>query len=154
MGKKRIIAKSEDELIKETEEREAAQKKAVTKLTKKGKGRKTEKGRIYVKSTYNNTMITITDTSGSILAWASAGSVGFKGPKKATPYAASRVVDALMEKIHRIGLREVDVFVKGVGSGRESAVRALAAQGLEISSIKDMTPVPHNGCRPPKVRRV
>ena len=154
MGKKRIIAKTEEELIKEAEQRETAQKKAVTKMTAKSKNKRTEKGNVYIQSTYNNTMVTITDTNGSVLAWASAGSVGFKGPKKATPYAASRVIEALMEKIHKIGLREISVFVRGVGSGRESAVRALAAHGLEINFIKDVTPVPHNGCRPPKVRRV
>lgn len=154
MGKKRVIAKTEEELIKEVEERETTQKKAVSKAIAKGKSQKIAKGNVYVQSTYNNTMVTITDTQGHVLAWASAGSVGFKGPKKATPYAASKVIEALMEKIQKIGLREVSVYVKGVGSGRESAVRSLAAHGLEINLIKDVTPVPHNGCRPPKVRRV
>ena len=154
MGKKRIIAKSEAELIKEVEDTETTQKKAVSHAEAKPKSKKTDKGCVYIQSTYNNTLVTVADDRGNVLAWASAASVGFKGPKKATPYAASKVIDTLMEKIHKIGIREVSVFVRGVGSGRESAVRALAAHGLEINLIKDMTPVPHNGCRPPKVRRV
>ncbi len=113
-----------------------------------------EQARIFIQSTYNNTLITLTDINGNVVAWASAGSVGFKGPKKATPFAASRVVDALVEKVKDLDLREVAVFVKGVGSGREAAIRALANHGLEISSIKDVTPIPHNGCRPRKPRRV
>ncbi|OGZ35412.1 MAG: 30S ribosomal protein S11 [Candidatus Portnoybacteria bacterium RIFCSPLOWO2_01_FULL_43_11] len=120
----------------------------------KQKTARTENGRVYIQSTYNNTIITITDINGNILAWSSSGSVGFKGPKKATPFAASRIVESLMEKIRKIGIRQVSVFVKGVGSGREAAIRAFIGQGLEINSIKDFTPIPHNGCRPPKVRRV
>ena len=99
-------------------------------------------------------MITLTDMQGRVIVWSSAGSVGFKGPKKATPFAASRVVESLIEKISGSGLREISVFVRGVGSGRDAAVRALVNQGLEISSIKDVTPVPHNGCRPRRPRRV
>lgn len=154
MGKKRIIAKTEEELIKETEEREVTQKKATAKLNVVSKAAKSDRGRVYIQSTYNNTVITITDNNGNVLAWASAGSVGFKGPKKATPYAASKVVDALIEKIRKVGLREISIYVRGVGSGREAAIRSLAAQGLDINLIKDITPIPHNGCRPPKVRRV
>lgn len=152
MGKKKIQNQSETELLKETEELESIQKKAANQQIQRAKH--TDKGRVYVQSTYNNTIITITDAKGGVLAWASAGSLGFKGPKKATPYAASKTVGTLMEKIKRVGLRDMDVFVKGVGSGRESAVRALAANGLNIVSIKDVTPVPHNGCRPKKVRRI
>ncbi len=111
-------------------------------------------GRAYVQATYNNTMISITDQSGNVLGWSSAGHIGFKGPKKSTPYAASLTVKDALSKVQDTGLQQIDVFVKGVGSGRESAIRALGTQGLTILSIKDITPIPHNGCRPPKVRRV
>jgi len=155
MGKKKIQNQSETELLKETDELESVQKKAVAAAAQQAqKAKRTDRGRIYIQSTYNNTIITIVDVRGEVMAWASAGSLGFKGPKKATPYAASKTVETLMEKIKKAGLRDVDVFVKGVGSGRESAIRAFAAQGLNIFSIKDVTPVPHNGCRPRKVRRV
>jgi len=157
MGKKRIIKKSEEELLKETEKTESVEQKA-TKTAKvkdkKGKIINLEKANIYIRSTYNNTIITLTDVQGNVIAWTSAGSVGFKGPKKATPFAASRVVEVLMEKIRNFNIREVSVFVNGVGSGRESAIRALVNHGLEISGIKDITPSPHNGCRPRKPRRV
>ncbi len=153
MGKKRIIKKSEEELLQEAEKREAAEQKALRK-GKKGKVARLEKANIYVQSTYNNTLVTLTDRKGSVIAWSSAGSVGFKGPKKATPFAASRVIDSLMEKVKSLGIKEVAVFVKGVGSGRDSAIRSLANHGLEIGAIKDVTPVPHNGCRSPKPRRV
>ncbi len=114
----------------------------------------TRTGRIYIQATYNNTMISATDDGGNVLAWSSAGSCGFRGPKKSTSYAASVVVRELMRKLDGVGLSEVQVFVKGVGSGRESAVRALNAHGLIVTAIKDVTPIPHNGPRPPKVRRV
>lgn len=157
MGKKRVIKKTEEELLKESEARETAQKKAVQKAepkVKKSKLTHLERALVYIQSTYNNTMITLTDSQGNVIAWASAGSVGFKGPKKATPFAASRVVEVLMEKVRNLNIREISVFVKGVGSGRDAAIRALVNYGLEISLIKDVTPVPHNGCRPPKPRRV
>ncbi|MDP3245128.1 MAG: 30S ribosomal protein S11 [bacterium] len=111
-------------------------------------------GNAFIQATYNNTIITITDPAGNTIAWSSAGHKGFKGPKKATPYAASIIVKDAVEKAKNYNLREVRVFVKGVGSGRESAVRALNANGIEISSIKDVTPLPHNGPRPPRLRRV
>lgn len=111
-------------------------------------------GIAHIQSTYNNTIISITDLNGDVLGWASAGQVGFKGPKKGTPYAAGIVVKNLLEKIKEAGLRQVDVKVKGIGSGREAAIRALAGSGLTIVGIKDLTPIPHNGVRPPKVRRV
>ena len=154
MGKKKIQNQSEAELLKETDELESVQKKAAVAAQQSQKAKRLDRGRIYVQSTYNNTIITVADARGAVIAWSSAGSLGFKGPKKATPYAASKTVETLMEKVKKAGLRDVDVFVKGVGSGRESAVRAFAAQGLNILSIKDVTPVPHNGCRPKKVRRV
>jgi small subunit ribosomal protein S11 len=111
-------------------------------------------GCAYIQSTYNNTIVTLTDPEGNVLSWSSAGHCGFRGPKKATPYAASVIVKSAVDKIPDVGLKDVHVFVKGVGQGRESAVRAFNANGLNILSIKDVTPIPHNGCRPPRPRRV
>lgn len=116
--------------------------------------RQVPRGNIYIHASYNNTMITATDPKGDTLAWATAGSCGFKGPRKATPYAASIVVRELMKKLEGTGFNEANVFVSGVGSGREGAVRALNANGVFVSAIKDNTPIPHNGCRPPKPRRI
>jgi small subunit ribosomal protein S11 len=112
------------------------------------------RGRAYVQSTFNNTLITLTDPNGNALAWGSAGSSGFKGSRKSTPYAAQVAAEAAVRRAMEHGLRQVDVFVRGPGSGREAAIRALQAAGLAILSIRDVTPVPHNGCRPPKRRRV
>ncbi len=112
------------------------------------------KGQAHIQSTYNNTIVSLTDANGNIISWSSAGKCGFKGAKKATPYAAGVVVKEVIDKSKDTGLKEVDVFVKGVGPAREGAVRALATNGLQIASIKDVTPVPHNGCRPKKPRRV
>jgi aspartate kinase len=109
---------------------------------------------IEVKSTFNNTIVTITDRKGNTLAWASAGKQGFKGSRKGTPYAAQVAADDVAQTAKNYGLKEIEVFVKGPGSGRESAIRALQAAGLEVTSIQDVTPIPHNGCRPPKRRRV
>ncbi len=125
----------------------------------KTKGRKRERksvprGRAYVQSTFNNTLITLTDPQGNVLSWASAGQSGFKGSRKSTPYAAQIAAEGAARRAMEHGLRQVDVFVKGPGSGREAAVRALQSSGLIVLSIKDSTPVPHNGCRPPKRRRV
>ena len=150
MGKKRIIQKTEEELLKEGEKVEAAVKKEVKVETPA----KTKEGRIYVFSSYNNTIITLTDSQGNVLTWVSAGSIGFKGTKKATPFAASKVAEALSQAAKKLGIERVKVLIKGIGSGRDSAIRSLAARGLDITSIKDVTPIPHNGCRPPKVRRV
>lgn len=111
-------------------------------------------GHAYIQASFNNTMVTITDQNGDVLGWASAGMVGFKGPKKATPYAAGQVVKKVLENIKDYGLREVNVLVKGIGGGREAAIRALNTNGLQVLTVKDMTPLPHNGCRPPKRRRV
>jgi small subunit ribosomal protein S11 len=112
------------------------------------------RGHAYIQATYNNTIITITDPNGAVLGWSSSGSTGFKGPKKATPYAASVVVKDLMNKVMDYGVKEVNVFIKGIGGGRESAIRALHSNGLNVLQITDLTPIPHNGCRPPKRRRV
>jgi len=152
MGKKRIIKQSEEELIKETEAIEKGVKKELKTSGQTAPALK--KGRIYIFSSYNNTIITLTDEAGNALSGISAGSIGFKGTKKATPFAASKVAEAVQNAALKFKISEVDIFVKGIGSGRESAIRSLAARGLLISSIKDITPVPHNGCRPPKVRRV
>lgn len=116
--------------------------------------RKVQEGKIYIFSSYNNTIITLTDVQGNVLSWVSSGSIGFKGTKKATPFAASKVAEHLSDLCRKLGVEKVHVFVKGVGSGRESSIRSLAARGLDIVSIKDITPIPHNGCRPPKARRV
>lgn len=111
-------------------------------------------GNAYIQATYNNTLVTFTDPAGNVLAWASAGQCGFKGPKKATPYAASIIVKTAAEKVAPYGLKDVNVFVRGIGMGREGAVRALHANGLNVLAIKDVTPIPHNGCRRPRPRRV
>jgi small subunit ribosomal protein S11 len=111
-------------------------------------------GRIYIQATYNNTIITVADPHGNVIGWSSAGVVGFKGPKKSTPYAASVIVRDALEKAKGYNLKEAHVLVKGVGSGRESAVRAINANGIQVLSIKDSTPIPHNGCRAPRPRRV
>lgn len=111
-------------------------------------------GHAYIKSTFNNTIISITDPEGGVVAWASAGTVGIKGSKKSTPFAAQVAASNVAQRAREMGLQRVDVFVKGPGSGRETAIRALQAAGLEVGSIRDVTPIPHNGCRPPKRRRV
>ncbi|OGI29730.1 MAG: 30S ribosomal protein S11 [Candidatus Moranbacteria bacterium RIFOXYA12_FULL_44_15] len=123
------------------------------KKIKKAK-RQVLKGKAMVKCTYNNTVVSITDLSGGVLGWATSGLLGFKGAKKATPYAATQVVANVSEKVRKYGVRELDVFVKGVGSGREASIRALANNGFDLNLIKDITPIPHNGCRPKKPRRV
>ena len=111
-------------------------------------------GHAHIKSTFNNTIVSITDPTGAVIAWASAGQVGFKGSRKSTPFAAQMTAEAAARRAQEHGMRKVDVFVKGPGSGRETAIRALQAAGLEVGSIQDVTPVPFNGCRPPKERRV
>lgn len=147
---------TEKDAIK-ADEKPAKEAKAVVGKKKNKKNvvaRQVSLGRAYVKSTYNNTIITFTDQNGNVLSWSSAGQCGFKGPKKATPYAATMIVKDAFEKTKKYGLKEVSVFVKGIGGGREASIRALNANGLTISSIKDVTPIPHNGCRAPKARRV
>ncbi|MBL1065622.1 30S ribosomal protein S11 [Streptomyces sp. 7-21] len=111
-------------------------------------------GHAHIKSTFNNTIVSITDPSGNVISWASAGHVGFKGSRKSTPYAAQMAAENAARRAQEHGMRKVDVFVKGPGSGRETAIRSLQATGLEVGSIQDVTPTPHNGCRPPKRRRV
>jgi small subunit ribosomal protein S11 len=135
--------------VKPSVETEADAKKKKKKLK-----RQILKGQAHIKCTYNNTMVMLADQNGGMLAWSSSGLLGFKGAKKATPYAATQVVHDVSEKVKKYGLRELEVFVKGVGSGRESSIRSLANKGFELVSIKDVTPIPHNGCRAKKPRRV
>ncbi len=141
MGKKRIVKK---------EGEEGAEKAAPAKSAKI----KTDSGILYVQSTYNNTKLILTDKKGNSLCWSSSGALGFKGAKKGTPFAAAKVGETLALKAQPLGMKEVDVIIKGVGSGRESSVRGFVSKGIIISSIKDVTPVPHNGPRPKKPRRV
>ena len=130
-------------------------KATAKKATKKRRERKNvEKGAAHIRSTFNNTIITITDTNGNAVSWASAGELGYKGSRKSTPYAAQMAAETAAKIAVDQGMKTVEVFVKGPGSGRESAIRALQSVGLEITMIKDVTPIPHNGCRPPKRRRV
>lgn len=150
MGKKRIIKKTEKELLEEREKIEKALKKEV-RIGKKAIGKEAN---IYISSTYNNTILTLTNLQGNVLGWRSAGSVGFKGTKKGTPFAASKVGEAIANFAKKLGIEKINVLVKGIGTGRESALRSLSTHGLDILSVKDITPIPHNGCRPPKPRRV
>ena len=130
--------------------------KAATKRTtrKKRERKNIERGAAHIRSSFNNTIVTITDTAGNALSWASAGGLGFRGSRKSTPYAAQTAAETAAKAAMEHGLKTVEVYVKGPGSGREAAIRALQAAGLEVTSICDVTPVPHNGCRPPKRRRV
>ncbi len=121
--------------------------------TKKKEKRNVPSGRVYINSTYNNTIVTITDDNGNVLCWASAGQ-NFKGTRKSTPYAAQLTAKEAINKAKEFGIREVDIYVKGPGLGRESAIKAIGTEGVRIRMIKDITPIPHNGCRPPKKRKV
>jgi len=122
--------------------------------TKKRERKNIESGVAHIKSTFNNTVVTITDSKGNTISWSSAGQVGFKGSRKSTPFAAQMAAESAAREAMEHGLKEVEVMVKGPGAGREAAIRSLQAVGLEVSLIKDVTPIPHNGCRPPKRRRV
>lgn len=137
-----------------SEKPESAETATEAKKKKKKLRRQILKGQAHIQCTYNNTMIAIADLNGGILGWSSSGLLGFKGAKKATPYAATQVVGDVSEKVKKYGIQELEVFVKGVGSGREASIRALANKGYELTSIRDLTPIPHNGCRPRKPRRV
>lgn len=150
MGKKRVIAKSEQK-----DEGKESKQGSVLASAREDRGRgKLMRGIAHVQATYNNTIITISDEKGNVLAQSSAGALGFNGAKKATPFAAARVAEIVVEKIRKSGIQEILVRVRGVGSGRDSAVRALANHGLNLVSIRDVTPQPHNGPRSKKVRRV
>ncbi len=126
----------------------------MAKVKKKKIRRNVNKGIAYVKATFNNTIVTMTDAAGDVICWATAGTVGFKGSRKSTPFAAQRAAETVAERAAKVGVREVEVRVKGPGSGRESAITGLQSSGIAIKSIEDITPLPHNGCRPPKKRRV
>jgi len=143
MGKKRIIAKSGES---PTKDEKGAQSK--------GSKKRVPVGAIYIEATYNNTRVTLTDPQGNVLLWSTSGALGFKGAKKGTPFAAAKVTESLIERAEVMGLQNVEVIIRGVGSGRESALRTISGHGLAITSIKDATPVPHNGPRPSKPRRV
>jgi small subunit ribosomal protein S11 len=152
-----------EELPEEVKKKLAEKKDSSESKSKKGKKGRTKKkkvqknisvGKAFVRASYNNTIVTLTDLNGEVISWASAGMAGFKGAKKSTPYAAGIITRIAVEKAKQSGLKEVSVFVKGVGTGREAAARAFNTNGLIVNSIKDITPIPHNGCRPKKPRRV
>lgn len=151
MGKKKVIEKTTEEVLKEKDKLETTIKAAGG---KEAGARRIESGKVYINATYNNTLLTVTDRTGNAIAWSSAGALGFSGPKKATPFAASKVVGVVSEKLKKAGIANLEIVVKGVGAGRDSAIRSLANQGFNILSVKDVTPIPHNGPRPPKPRRV
>jgi small subunit ribosomal protein S11 len=144
MGKKRVVKQVGAGLDN------ALKARSLSKALK----RKISEGILYVESTYNNTKLTLTDKSGNVMAWSTSGSLGFKGAKKGTPFAAGKIAEVLGEKASQAGIKEVRIIVKGVGSGREAAIRSFAAFGIEINSIEDQTPVPHNGPKPKKPRRI
>lgn len=145
-------------MTKQNEEQAINQDQLITEPSRKsGHGKKRKhvtRGRVYIQASYNNTVISFTDQYGNTLVQSSAGRCGFKGPKKSTPYAASVIVRDATDRVRDVGLKDIDVFLNGIGSGREGAVRALNAQGFNLLSIKDTTPIPHNGCRPKKPRRM
>jgi small subunit ribosomal protein S11 len=130
------------------------QKRAAAKKVRRKEKKNVAHGHAHIKSTFNNTIVSITDPQGNVIAWASSGQVGFKGSRKSTPFAAQMTAEAAARRAMEHGMKKVDVFVKGPGSGRETAIRSLQQTGLEVGSINDVTPSPHNGCRPPKRRRV
>ncbi len=131
-----------------------ATKKSKTTRVRKRERKNIERGQAHISSTFNNTMVTLTDLQGNVISWASAGQLGFRGSRKSTPFAAQQAAEEAAKKAMEHGLKSVEVYVKGPGSGREAAIRSLQASGLEVNLIKDTTPIPHNGCRPPKRRRV
>ncbi len=151
------MAKMEDapEAKEEKKADAEGEQKATDRAARKRRGRKNiAEGVVHIHSTFNNTIVTITDYQGNVISWASAGAMGFKGSRKGTPFAAQQAADSAAKKAMDHGLRSVQIFVRGPGAGRESALRALQSAGVNISLIKDVTPIPHNGCRPPKRRRV
>jgi len=159
-NKKKSEKKDEDISIDKKKKQELESEETAT-VVVKGKKKKKQapflrggRGQAHIKSSYNNTIVSVTDLNGAVLIWATAGKCGFKGPKKSTPYAAGTIIKSLANKIKELGIKEVDVFVKGVGTGRESAIRALGTINVSVVSIKDVTPIPHGGCRPKKKRRV
>jgi len=150
MGKKRIIKKTKEEILREKEKIEKKLKRDIAVKSSS----KIREGNVYINSSYNNTIITLADKKGNALIWKSAGNIGFKGTKKGTSYAGSQVAKVIAGICNNLNLRKINVFVKGVGGGRSGALKTLVSQGLEIESIEDTTPIAHGGCRPPKRRRV
>ncbi len=148
MGKKRVVVQKTETILKESEKLES-----VFRAGLKLKPLKLPKGRLYISSSYNNTLLTLTDEKGNALFFSSAGRVGFSGTKKGTPFAATQAAKLMAMAIKYLQIQELDVFVKGIGQGRSAALRTLASENINIVSIKDVTPIPHDGCRPPKVRR-
>lgn len=148
-----ILTTPEAEVVAPAETKEKT-KRAPARGRKKKAVQQVPVGKVYIQATYNNTIVTMTDPHGNVLGWSSSGKMGFTGPKKATPYAASITVKDVCDRLKDVGLKEVTVLVKGIGAGREGAVRALNANGLAVTSIKDVTPIPHNGCRAPGPRRI
>ncbi len=151
MGKIRVVQKTTEDVLKESEQQQELIKKVKSKGRNKGK--KIDRGNVYVNASYNNIAVSFADQDGNIIAWSTSGSAGFRGPRKATPYAASRVVELVAEKVVKYDFQEIHIFINGIGAGRDSSIRSLVAKGFNITSIKDVTPVPHNGCRPKKPRR-
>lgn len=150
MGKKRVVKKSKREVLEEKEKVDQALEKGAKVRVK----RELDEALIYINSSYTNTLMSLTDKGGDVLAWSSAGALGFSGTKKSTSYAASKTAEVLAKKAKKMGVEKVEVVVKGIGSGRYAALKALANFGLEIGAVRDETPIPHNGCRPPKEKRV
>ncbi|MBU3918895.1 30S ribosomal protein S11 [Patescibacteria group bacterium] len=151
MGKKKVIKKSQEELL---QERESIESKIQKQEAREDKVTEIREAMLFVYSSYNNTILTLTDLQGNVLSWTSAGKIGFKNTKKGTPYAANRVAEVMAQTIQRMKIESIDIKIKGIGGGRDSAVRTLVAKGINLSSIEDITPVPHNGCRARKPRRL
>lgn len=150
MGKKKIGTQTTEDALTSATTVETAVVAAAAKTV----GKKLDQGRVYVKASYNNTIISVTDDHGNLVAWSTAGSLGFKGPKKATPFAASKIVAALTEKLRKAGLANITIYLNGIGGGRDSSIRSFINQGFNVLGIHDVTPIPHNGPKPKKVRRI
>ncbi len=150
MGKKKIGKEDQGTALQEASKVDTAVAQAAEKVVSK----KADRGNVYVKASYNNTLISVTDEKGNLLFWSSAGALGFTGPKKATPFASSKIIAALAEKLKKAGMTNVTVYLNGIGGGRDSSIRSLANQGFNILAIHDVTPIPHNGPKPKKVRRI
>lgn len=151
MGKIRIAQSSSEDVLKASDDQQDLINKAKSK--QKGKRRIIEQCNVFINTTYNNIAVSVADEMGNVIAWSTSGSAGFKGPRKATPYAASRVVELVMERVAKYDFQNVNIITKGIGTGRDAAIRSLIGKGLNCVSIKDVTPIPHNGCRPKKPRR-
>ena len=152
MGKKRVAGQTAEELLKVSKEASQADGEGAPGKTKKVKS--LQRAFLWIRFSYNNVLVTITEPNGNVIAWASSGKAGFKGPRKATPYAATRALEVLFENLGNMDIGELEVYIRGIGGGRDAALRSLIGRGLNITKIEDVTPIPHNGCRPRKSRRV